>query len=160
MSEFLEIRCGRNRFLVASAEIDSIEVIEGEFAPFAGRRASRALMWLDGHALATGGRAKALTGGVALRPAFHDGVAACVIVDQVGALIRCEADEIEPLPRAAARLRPYFSGVWRDSLASEYLFCVRPHVELPVQSHSWRRLVRSAALAPPSMTTSGGEARR
>lgn len=153
MSEFLEIRCGRNRFLAPSAEIDSIELIESDLAPFTGRRAPRALLWLDGHALATGGRAKALARGVALRPAFHDGIATCIIVDQVGALIRCEADEIEPLPRAVAGLRPYFSGVWRDTLLSEYLFCLRPHAELPVRSCSWRRLFRSALLAPPSMTS-------
>ena len=34
MSEFLEIRCGRNRFLVSSSEIDSIEVIESDLQPF------------------------------------------------------------------------------------------------------------------------------
>jgi hypothetical protein len=149
MTEFLEIRCGRNRFLVASAEIDAIEVIEGALKPFAGRRAPRALMWLDGHALATGHRATPLIHGVALRPSLHEGIATCIVVDQVGALIRCEPEEIEPLPRAVASLRPLFSGVWRDAAASEYLFCVRPHAELPVGSRSWRRLVRGAALAPP-----------
>lgn len=149
MTEFLEIRCGRNRFLVASAEIDAIEVIEGALKPFAGRRAPRAPMWLDGHALATGHRAKPLIHGVALRPSLHEGIATCIVVDQVGALIRCEPEEIEPLPRAVASLRPLFSGVWRDAAASEYLFCVRPHAELPIGSRSWRRLVRGAALAPP-----------
>jgi hypothetical protein len=150
MTEFLEIRCGRNRFLVASAEIDAIEVIEGDLKPFAGRRAPRALMWLDGHALATCHRAKALNHGVALRPSLHEGITTCIVVDQVGALIRCDPEEIEPLPRAVAGLRPLFSGVWRDVAASEYLFCVRPHSELPVNSRSWRRRVRGAALAPPS----------
>lgn len=155
MTEFLEIRCGRNRFLVASAEIDAIEVIEGDLKPFAGRRAPRALMWLDGHALATGQRAKALTHGVALRPSLHEGITTCIVVDQVGALIRCDPEEIEPLPRAVAGLRPLFSGVWRDVAASEYLFCVRPHSELPVNSQSWRRRLRGAALAPPSMPPGG-----
>jgi len=151
MTEFLEIRCGRNRFLVASAEIDAIEVIEGDLTPFAGRRAPRALMWLDGHALVAGRRAKPLSHGVALRPPQHEGIATCIVVDQVGALIRCDPEEIEPLPRAVASLRPLFSGVWRDKAASEYLFCVRPHAELPTGSCSWRRLVRAAALAPPLM---------
>jgi hypothetical protein len=155
VTEFLEIRCGRNRFLVASAEIDAIEVIEGDLKPFVGRRAPRTPMWLDGHALATGHRAKSVAHGVALRPLLHDGVATCIVVDQVGALIRCDPEEIEPLPRAVASLRPLFSGVWRDTAASEYLFCVRPHAELPIGSLSWRRLVRGAALAPPS--TSRGE---
>ena len=155
MTEFLEIRCGRNRFLVASTEIDAIEVIEGDLTPFAGRRAPRAVMWLDGHALATGSRAKTLAHGVALRPSLHEGIATCIVVDQVGALIRCDPEEIEPLPRAVAGLRPLFSGVWRDAAASEYLFCVRPHAELPTSSRSWRRRVRDAALTPPAMPGAG-----
>jgi hypothetical protein len=149
VSEFLEIRCGRNRFLVASTEIDSIDVIDGDLRPFAGRRAPRALMWLDGHALATGRRAQALTRGVALRSSLHDGIETFVVVDQIGALIRCEPEEIEPLPRAVASLRSFYSGVWRDASACEYLFCVRLHAELPVKSRSWRRLLRGAILAPP-----------
>src|SRR3954468_7995310 len=153
MSEFLEIRCGRNRFLVSSAEIDSIEVIESDLRPFIGRRAPRALMWLDGHALASGRPAQSLTRGVALRPSPHGGIATCIVVDQVGALIHCEPEEIEPLPRAVAGLQPLFSGVWRDASVSEYLFCVRPHAELPVQSRSWQRLVRGAVLAPPCLTS-------
>jgi len=153
VSEYLEVRCGRNRFLVSSSEIDSIEVIEGDLQPFIGRRAPRALMWLDGHALARGCRAQALTRGVALRPSLHGGLATCIVVDQVGALIRCEPEEIEPLPRAVASLQPLFSGVWRDASVSEYLFCVRPHAELPVGSRSWQRLVRAAVLAPLSMTS-------
>jgi hypothetical protein len=151
VSEYLEIRCGRNRYLVSSSEIDSIAVIEGDLCPFVGRRAPRALMWLDGHALANGCRARSLTRGVALRPSLHDGVATCIVVDQVGALIRCEPEEIEPLPRAVASLRPLFSGVWRDASALEYLFCVRPYAELPIKSRGWQRLVRGAALAPLSM---------
>jgi len=153
VSEFLEIRCGRNRFLVSSSEIDSIEVIESDLRPFTGRRASRALMWLDGHALAKGCRAQALTRGVALRPSLHGGIPTCIVVDQVGALIRCEPEEIEPLPRAVASLQPLFSGVWRDVSLSEYLFCVRFRAELPVESRSWQRLVRGALLAPPSLTS-------
>jgi len=153
VSEFLEIRCGRNRFLVSSSEIDSIEVVESDLQPFIGRRAPRSLLWLDGHALAKGCRAEALTRGVALRPSLHGGIAACIVVDQVGTLIRCEPEEIEPLPRAVASLRPLFSGVWRDASASEYLFCVRPRAELPVKSRSWQRLVRGAVLAPPPMTS-------
>jgi hypothetical protein len=159
VSEFLEIRCGRNRFLVSSSEIDSIEVIESDLQPFIGRRAPRALMWLDGHALAEGCRAQALTRGVALRPSLHGGIATCIVVDQVGALIRCEPEEIEPLPRAVASLRPLFSGVWRDRSVSEYLFCVRPRAELPVKSRSWQRLVRGAVLAPLSLTSYRGTPR-
>jgi hypothetical protein len=155
MTEFLEIRCGRNRFLVASAEIDAIEVIEGDLTPFAGRRASRAVLWLDGQALATGSGAKTLARGVALHPAHHEGTRTCIVVDQVGALIRCDPEEIEPLPRAVAGLRPLFSGVWRDAAASEYLFCVRPHAELPTMSRSWRRRLRGAALTPPSLSRGG-----
>ena len=155
MTEFLEIRCGRNRFLVVSAEIDAIEVIEGDLKPFAGRRAPRAVMWLDGHALATGSRAKTLAHCVALRPSLHEGIATCIVVDQVGALIRCDPEEIEPLPRAVADLRPLFSGVWRDPAASEYLFCVRPRAELPTGSRSWRRRVRAAVLTPPAMSHGG-----
>jgi hypothetical protein len=155
MTEFLEIRCGRNRFLVVSAEIDAIEVIEGDLTPLLARRAPRAVMWLDGHALATGSRAKTLARGVALRPSLHEGISTCIVVDQVGALIRCDPEEIEPLPRAVAGLRPLFSGVWRDAGASEYLFCVRPHAELPTGSLSWRRRVRGAALTPPLMSRGG-----
>lgn len=150
MSEYLEIRCGRNRFLVASSEIESINVIDGDLRPFTGRRAPRAPMWLDGHALATGRCAQALTRGVALRSSLHGGVETFVVVDQIGTLIRCEPEEIEPLPRAVASLRPLFSGVWRDASASEYLFCVRMHADLPVKSRSWRRLLRGAILVPPS----------
>jgi hypothetical protein len=29
MSEYLEVRCGRHRFLVPSADVESIEVFEG-----------------------------------------------------------------------------------------------------------------------------------
>jgi hypothetical protein len=152
VTEFLEVRCGHNRFLVSSSEIESIEVIEGDMRPFIGRRAPRALMWLDGHALASGRPAQSLTRGVALRPSPHGGIATCIVVDQVGALIHCEPEEIEPLPRAVAGLQPLFSGVWRDASVSEYLFCVRPHAELPVGSRSWQRLVRTALLAPLSMT--------
>jgi hypothetical protein len=109
-------------------------------------------MWLDGHALAGGCRAEALTRGVALRPPLHGGIAVCIVVDQVGSLIRCEPEDIEPLPRAVAGLQSLFSGVWRDASASEYLFCVRPHAELPVGSR-WGRLVRAAMLVPLSMSS-------
>jgi hypothetical protein len=74
------------------------------------------------------------------------------VVDQVGALIRCETQAIEALPQAVARLRPFLSGVWRDAAAGEYLFCVRPCRELPLRSLAWRRLIRRAALTACSPT--------
>jgi hypothetical protein len=147
VSEFLEVRCGRHRFLVPSADIDSIEVIEGGFERFVGRRAPRALVTLDGRALAGNCPAQELERGVALRPSRREGIETRIVVDQVGALIRCEAEAIEPLPRAVAGLQPFFSGVWRDAAAQEYLFCLRPHSELPVKSYGWRRLIRRATLA-------------
>lgn len=156
MSGFLEVRCGRHRFLVPSADVASIEVIEGRLTPFGGRRLPRALLMLDGRALAANGRAQEVARGVVLRPAQRVGIDTRIVVDQVGALIRCEADTIEPLPRAVPALRPFFSGVWRDTAAEEYLLCLRPHDELPVRSYRWRRMIRHAALAPRPM---GGEAR-
>ncbi len=94
--------------------------------------------------------------GVALRAASGHGTETCVVVDHVGALIRCESQEIEPLPRAVAQLAELYCGVWRDIRASEYLFCVRPCAELPIGSHRWKRLVRAAALAPPSVVRRSG----
>jgi hypothetical protein len=148
VSEFLEIRCGRHRFLVPSTDVDSIEVIEDRLAPFAGRRAPRSLVMLDGRALAGNCAAQEVARGVALRPSRCGRIETRVIVDQVGALIRCEAEAIEPLPRAVAALRPFFSGVWRDTAAEEYLLCLRPQGELRLASYGTRRRIRRAALAP------------
>jgi hypothetical protein len=149
MSEFLEVRCGRHRFLVPSADVDSIEVVECRLAPFAGRRAGRALMMLDGRALAGNCAAQEFTHGVALRAAGRDGIETRIVVDQIGALISCEAGAIERLPRAVPALHRFFSGVWRDAAAQQYLLCLRPHDELPLKSYGWLRLIRRAALTPP-----------
>ena len=147
MSEFLEVRCGMHRFLVPSADVSSIEVLDGALEPFNGRRAPRDLMLLDGRVLAGSNATEALERGVALRAVDRDRVEARIVVDQVGALIRCESGDISPLPRAVAFLQPFFSGVWRDHNAGEFLFCVRPCGELPQASFTWRRLLRRAALA-------------
>ena len=136
MSEFLEVRCGKHRFLVPSADIDSIEVIRGVAEPFGGRRAPRLWLLLDGRVLAGGSASEASEHGVALRAAQSAPLETRIVVDQVGALIQCDATAIEPLPHAVARLRNLFSGVWREQASQEYLFCVRPRAELPVQRGS------------------------
>jgi hypothetical protein len=146
VSEFLEVRCGTHRFLVPSADVASIEILEGALVAFNGRRAPRDAMMLDGRVLAGSGAAGVLRRGVALRAAGGDRIVTRIVVDQVGALIHCESHAIEALPHAVARLRPLLSGVWRDEAAGEYLFCVRPRCELPLGSLAWRRLIRRAAL--------------
>lgn len=146
MSEFLEVRCGAHRFLVPSADVSSIEVLDGALVPFSGRRVPRELIILDGRVLAGGAAAGVPQSAVALRTACRDRIETSIVVDQVGALVHCESTAIEPLPHAVARLQPFFSGVWRDDAAGEYLFCVRPHGEFPLASLVWRRLIRRAAL--------------
>ncbi len=116
MSEFLEVRCGPHRFLVPSACVDSIEVFDCRLAPFAGRRAERAAMLLDGRALAGNCDAQAFTRGVMLRVAGRNAGETRVVVDQIGALMRCDAEAIEPLPRAVPALHAFFFGVWRDAV--------------------------------------------
>jgi hypothetical protein len=152
VSEYLEVRCGPHRFLVPSADVASIEILEGTVVAFSGRRAPRDTMMLDGRILAGSGSAGAPRRGVALRAAGRDRIDTRIVVDQVGALIRCEPHAIEALPLAVARLRPFLSGVWRDQAAGEYLFCVRPRGELPSRSLAWRRLIRRAALVACSPT--------
>jgi len=152
VSEYLEVRCGPHRFLVPSADVASIEILEGVLVVFGGRRAPRDTMMLDGRILAGCGAGGAPRRGVALRAAGGDRIDTRIVVDQVGALIRCEPHAIEALPHAAARLRPFVSGVWRDQAAGEYLFCVRPRHELPLGSLAWRRLIRRAALVACSPT--------
>jgi hypothetical protein len=146
VSEFLEVRCGMHRFLVPSADIDSIEVLKGNPEPFDGRRAPRELLLLDGRVLAGNDAGKAPERGVALHAAECLPLETRIVVDQVGALIQCDPGAIEPLPRAVARLRAFFSGVWREETSQEYLFCVRPRHELPVKRFVWRRRIRRAVM--------------
>ena len=146
MSEFLEVRCGKHRFLVPSADIDSIEVLKGVAVPFRGKRAPRLWLLLDGRVLAGSNAGEASEHGVTLRAAARAPLETRIVVDQVGALIQCDAAAIEPLPHAVARLRSVFSGVWREQVSQEYLFCVRPRDELPVQRFAWRRRIRHAAM--------------
>jgi hypothetical protein len=116
-------------------------------------------MTLDGRALIGNGGAQWIERGVALRPTRRDRIETCVVVDHVGALIRCEAEAIEPLPRAVADLRTFFSGVWRDASAHEYLLCLRLRRELQVESFVWRRRLRRAVLAA-RQASNGNEAAR
>jgi hypothetical protein len=146
LSEFLEVRCGMHRFLVPSADIDSIEVLRGFPEPFDGRRAPRELLLLDGRVLAGNDAGEAPEHGVALRAAERAPLETRIVVDQVGALVHCDAAAIEPLPPAVARLRAFFSGVWREETSQEYLFCVRPRSELPVKRFVWRRRIRRAVM--------------
>jgi hypothetical protein len=146
LSEFLEVRCGMHRFLVPSADIASIEVLKGVAAPFSGGRVPRELLLLDGRVLAGNDGGEAPERGVALRAAQHAPLETRIVVDQVGALIHCDPAIIEPLPRAVARLRALFSGVWREEASQEYLFCVRPRDELPLKRFVWRRRIRRAAM--------------
>ena len=146
MSEFLEVRCGSHRFLVPSADIDSIEVLKGIAEPFGGRRASRQWLLLDGRVLAGADAGEMSEHGVALRAAERTPLETRIVVDQVGALVQCDAAAIEPLPYAAAQLRTVFSGVWREQESQQYLFCVRPRNELPVKRFVWRRRIRRAVM--------------
>jgi hypothetical protein len=146
VSEFLEVRCGMHRFLVPSADIDSIEVFKGVPEPFCGRRAPRELLWLDGRVLAGNNAGEAPEHGVALRAAEAAPPEIRIVVDQVGALINCDPAAIEPLPPAVAWLREFFSGVWREQASDQYLFCVRPRQELAVERFGWRRRIRRAVM--------------
>jgi hypothetical protein len=146
VSEFLEVRCGTHRFLVPSADIDSIEVLKGVAEPFRGRRAPRLWLLLDGRVLAGDDSGDAAGHGVALRAAQGTPLETRIVVDQVGALVHCDPASIEPMPRAVARLRALFSGIWREEASQEYLFCLRPRDELPVQRFVWRRRIRRAVM--------------
>jgi hypothetical protein len=146
LSEFLEVRCGTHRFLVPSADIDSIEVLKGVAEPFGGRRAPRQWLLLDGRVLAGTDAGEMPEHGVALRAAERTPLETRIVVDQVGALIQCDAAAIEPLPYAVAQLRTVFSGVWREQASQQYLFCVRPRDELPVKRFVWRRRIRRAVM--------------
>ena len=145
MSEFLEVRCGMHRFLVPSADIDSIELLKGVPEPFEGRRAPRELL-LDGRVLAGDDAGEIVEHGVALRATEDAPLETRIVVDQVGALVHCDPSAIEPMPHAVARLRDLFSGIWREEESQEYLFCVRPRDELPVQRFVWRRRIRRAVM--------------
>ncbi len=147
MSEFLEVRCGPNRFLVLSEDIDSIEVLRGIPEPVGGRRAPRAPLLLDGRVLAGNEVGGAPQHRVTLCVAERLPLETHIVVDQVGALVRCDPAAIEPLPAAVAGLRSCFSGVWREQASQEYLFCVRPRRELALDRFAWRRRLRRAAMA-------------
>ena len=146
MSEFLQVRCGMHRFLVPSADIDSIEVLKGVAEPFGGRRAPREWLLLDGRVLAGDDAGEAVEHGVALRATEDTPLETRIVVDQVGALVHCDPSAIEPMPYAVAHLRVLFSGIWREEASQEYLFCVRPRDELPAQRFVWRRRIRRAVM--------------
>ncbi|MGA2288747.1 MAG: hypothetical protein ABSG20_09865 [Bradyrhizobium sp.] len=150
VSEFLEVRCGLHRFLVLSADIDSIEVLKGVPEPFGGKRVPRQSLLLDGRVLAGNETGRDWEYGVALRAAKRTPLQTRVAVDQVGALIHCDPGAIEPLPRAVMHLRVCFSGVWREPASQQYLFCVRPRHELALESMFWRRRIRRAAMTNSS----------
>ncbi len=146
MKEFIEVRCGAYRFLVPSEDIASIEFLDGRLDPSQDRRTPRSPLMIDGRALLGNCDAKRIERGVALRLSWHDRVEAAVIVDQAGTLIRLEPESFEPLPLAVAGLRPFFAGVWRNVALQQYLFCLRPRHQLPVDGFAWRRRIRRAAL--------------
>jgi hypothetical protein len=135
-----------HRFLVPSADIDSIEVLKGVAEPFGGRRAPREWLLLDGRVLAGDDAGEAVEHGVALRATEDTPLETRIVVDQVGALVHCDPSAIEPMPYAVAHLRVLFSGIWREEASQEYLFCVRPRDELPVQRFVWRRRIRRAVM--------------
>jgi hypothetical protein len=146
VSEFLEVRCGAHRFLVLSADIDSIEVLKGVVEPFDDRRAPRESLLLDGRVLAGNDGGTPPQHRVALRTARRTPLETRIVVDHVGALMHCEPAAIEPLPHAVARLRACFSGVWREPASQQYLFCVRPRSELSLERFCWRRRIRRAVM--------------
>jgi hypothetical protein len=146
LSEFIEVRCDTYRFLVPSTEIDSIEVLKGIPEPLGGGRAPRGSLLLDGRVLAGSNVGEAPEQRVTLHVAERGRLETRILVDRVGALIRCDPDVIKPLPHAVAHLRTCFLGVWRDTASQEYLFCVRPRKELALQRFFWRRRIRKAVL--------------
>jgi hypothetical protein len=155
VSEFLQVRCGMHRFLVPSADIDSIEVLKGVAEPFGGRRAPREWLLLDGRVLAGDDAGEAVEHGVALRATEDTPLETRIVVDQVGALVHCDPSAIEPMPYAVAHLRVLFSGIWREEASQEYLFCVRPRDELPAQRFVWRRRIRRAVMTIRPATGDG-----
>jgi class 3 adenylate cyclase/DNA-binding NarL/FixJ family response regulator len=84
VSEFLEVRCGTHRFLVPSADIDSIEVLKGDPEPVGGGRAPREWLLLDGRVLAGNDAGEMPEHGVALRAAQRAPLETRIVVDQVG----------------------------------------------------------------------------
>jgi hypothetical protein len=146
MSEFIEVRCSAYRFLVPSEDVASIEFLDGRLDPLPRSRAPRNPLMLDGRALVGNCGAERFERGVALRLSWDNRVEAHVIVDQAGTLIRLEPEAFEPLPRAVAELRPFFVGVWRNAGLQQYLFCLRPRHQLPINGFAWRRRIRRAAL--------------
>lgn len=148
MNEFIEVRCGRYRFLVPSEDITSIEFLDERIEPLPRGRAPRMPLTLDGRALAGNCGAARIERGVALRLNWSERLEVHVVVDQAGTMIRLEPAALEPLPRAVSELRPFFAGVWRDAAHQQYLYCLRPRFELPVDGFAWRRRIRRAALTP------------
>src|SRR4030081_1597635 len=100
LSEFLQVRCGMHRFLVPSADIDSIEVLKGAAEPFGGRRAPREWLLLDGRVLAGDDAGETVEHGVALCATEDTPLETRIVVDQVGALVHCDPSAIEPMPHA------------------------------------------------------------
>src|ERR1700738_398009 len=135
-----------HRFLVPSADIDSIEVLKGVAEPFGGRRAPREWLLLDGRVLAGDDAGEAGEHGVALRATEDTPLETRIVVDQVGALVHCDPSAIEPMPYAVAHLRVLFSGIWREEAAQASLFCARARDELPAQRFVWGRRIRRAVM--------------
>jgi hypothetical protein len=101
---------------------------------------------LDGRALIRNCGAECVERGVALHMNWDGRIEAHIVVDQVGMLIRLAPEAFEPLPRAVAQLRSFFTGVWLDASVRQYLFCLRPRHQLQVDGFAWRRRIRRAAL--------------
>ena len=150
MNEFIQVRCGAYRFLVPSEDIASIEFMDERLDPLSHRRTPRMPLTLDGRALAGNSSAAQIERGVALRLNADDRSEARVIVDHAGTMIRLEPETLEPLPPAVAELRSFFVGVWRDPSLQQYLFCLRPRHQLPIDRFAWRRRIRRAALTKAS----------
>lgn len=153
MNEFIEVRCGAYRFLVPSEDIASIEFLDERLDPLSRRHAPHMPLTLDGRALAGNGNAARIERGVALHLSSNDRSEARVIVDHAGTMIRLEPETLEPLPRAVAELRTFFVGVWRDPTREQYLYCLRPRRQLPIDRFAWRRRIRRAALTSATDNT-------
>jgi hypothetical protein len=153
MNEFIEVRCGAYRFLVPSEDIASIEFLDERLDPLPRCHSPRMPLTLDGRALAGNSNAARIERGVALRLSADAAGEARVIVDHAGTMIRLEPEILEPLPRAVAELRPFFVGVWRDQAVQQYLFCLRPRRQLPIDRFAWRRRIRRATLTSATDNT-------
>ena len=146
MNEFIEVRCGAYRVLVPSEDVASINLLDRRLDPLSRRRAPRRPLMLDGRALIRNCGAECVERGVALHMNWDSPIEAQIVVDQAGMLMRLGPEAFEPLPRAVAELRPFFTGVWLDASVRQYLYCLRPRHQLPVDGFAWRRRIRRAAL--------------